>query len=339
MNRELENRFFRMFGTNGVAVLGMEHITYKYGFKSLPDDMKDFYMKSIPDIVQERTEAFDDSMFMGIDGERPTIMTEIENNLDECTDENKRERYVFDLLTPFATFSAYFRSLAEHPFAERHTACECDRYIEILGKAEQGTTEWYCKLWYRLVLYYADMLHSIFLRYGIDFYKVQKDCDVYLKDENSDVLPYGFFDSPKLAQYYNAKIGEAENIADTEIQNFVLKPDREDVRKYKALFHDLWNMNVIKGQENVFVDMCIGVMDAPKCKLVWELKNTRNKATAVQALCEFLLMIGKDEDQLTKIVLTYFGYKVSPEQKQRAKGQRGEYHLRLAEIVKKHIHE
>lgn len=205
MNREIENRFFRMFGTNGVAVLGMEYITYKHGFKSLPDDMKDFYMKSIPDIVQERTEAFDDSMFMGIDGERPTIMTEIENNLDECTDENKRERYVFDLLTPFAAWSAYFRPLAEHPFAERHEACECDRYIEILGKAEQGTTEWYCKLWYRLVLYYADMLHSIFLRYGIDFYKVQKDCDVYLKDENFDVLPYGFFDSPKLAQYYADK--------------------------------------------------------------------------------------------------------------------------------------
>lgn len=209
MNMEIENKFFRMFGTSGVAVLGMEHLGYKYGIRdnieSMPDKLKAYYMEIVPNTLKEQTEAFDDSMFLAIDGERPTLTTEIENNLDECIDENKRERYVFDLLTPFAKWTTYFRPLAEHPFSKRYNAHECDQFLDILGKAEKGTAEWHCKLWHRLTTEYADMVHSILLKYGIDFYQVQKDCDVYLKDERFDVLPDGYFDSPRLAQYYADK--------------------------------------------------------------------------------------------------------------------------------------
>ena len=210
MNMEIENKFFRMFGTSGVAVLGMEHLGYKYGIRdnieSMPDKLKAYYMEIVPNTLKEQTEAFDDSMFLAIDGERPTLTTEIENNLDECIDENKRERYVFDLLTPFAKWTTYFLPLAEHPFSKRYNAHECDQFLDILGKAEKGTAEWHCKLWHRLTTEYADMVHSILLKYGIDFYQVQKDCDVYLKDERFDVLPYGYFDSPRLAQYYADKL-------------------------------------------------------------------------------------------------------------------------------------
>lgn len=111
-----------------------------------------------------------------------------------------------------------------------------------------------------------------------------------------------------------------------------IKVDRHDEPRYRELFHELKQQDVIDGTENVFLDMCAGNYDEPKSKLQWKLKAHRNKTISTASLCDFLLLIGKDIRQIKRIVPLYFGLKVYNSTKMMS-----EYHNKINDIVLKHI--
>lgn len=127
-----------------------------------------------------------------------------------------------------------------------------------------------------------------------------------------------------------------KNATSTEIAT--IRVDRHDEPKYCKLFGALKQKGIIGGNESIFLDMCAGVMDEPMNKLQWKLKSHRSKAISTISLCEFLCAIGKDIDQIKRIIPIYFGLKVHRPQIMKLNAQtRSEYSVTITNIVTKYL--
>lgn len=111
MDKTIENKFFDAFnkrgGVVGKCIYWMREIynlpeyfnldTLKYDKTPEDEDLKRLQAE-----ILEATEAFDDSVIMG---DKSPLMDEIEDNLNECSTEAQRYRYVYSLLMPFGSTS------------------------------------------------------------------------------------------------------------------------------------------------------------------------------------------------------------------------------------------
>ena len=118
----------------------------------------------------------------------------------------------------------------------------------------------------------------------------------------------------------------------------IVKVDRHDEPKYRKLFKALKQSGIVSGNEHIFLDMCAGAMDEPVAKLQWKLKSHRSKTISTISLCEFLSAIGKDIDQIKRIIPIYFGLKVHRPQIMKLNAQtRSEYYFTITSIVTRHL--
>lgn len=122
------------------------------------------------------------------------------------------------------------------------------------------------------------------------------------------------------------------------IQEVSITVDRHNEALHHKLFKALKQHHYIEGNENVFLDMCAGVVDEPKTKLQWKLKSHRSKSTSTISLCELLQAIGKDEEQIKKIVPLYFDLNIFRAQINRMRASmKSEYYNAINGFVTKYL--
>ena len=242
MDKTIEKNFFRMFSKGGAATLGLEYLEFKVnddGYDAEESDRRyrKYCTEEIPIKIKELTEAFDDSIFGFYDGEHPAIMTEIENNLDNCSNEYEKESYLHSLLTPLEHWANAFNNTPFINAVNRLTngikqnlleTCHDPEMLEKRIKeadethkkiidgiekhsselsqsfspwSEDGTPESYCAYWEGLVRDYAYMLDAILLERRIDLFKLQKDCGVWLIEERDAMLLYPYLGTVERGEY------------------------------------------------------------------------------------------------------------------------------------------
>jgi len=114
MDKTIEKEFFKAFELGGVVHMGFDWMQQKYdlGFKAskedeeqppkeLPEEWRHYYDEELPQIINELTNAFDDSVINYTDS---LLLDEIANNLD-CLTGRSRDVYIFSLLKPFKKYS------------------------------------------------------------------------------------------------------------------------------------------------------------------------------------------------------------------------------------------
>lgn len=131
MNKAIESKFFEAFKWGGVVDKCISWMRYTYNLpKMKPSDNDEkqqseetgkedekwdiFYREVLPKEILEATEAFDDAVIKYMDS---PLMDEIEANLNECSTDTQRERYLFSLLKPFGENGCDFAN-TYNPVAE-----------------------------------------------------------------------------------------------------------------------------------------------------------------------------------------------------------------------------
>lgn len=134
------------------------------------------------------------------------------------------------------------------------------------------------------------------------------------------------------------ELEEAQTHKPKAKQEVSITIDRHNEAQYRKLFKALKQHLFIEGNENVFLDMCAGVVDEPKTKLQWKLKSHRSKSISTISLCELLQAIGKDEEQIKKIVPLYFELNIFRAQINRMRAStKSEYFNAINDFVTKYI--
>lgn len=123
MDKTIEKKFFKTFEFGGTLHKCFDWMQEKYDLgiklnkedenkpkKALPPKWQQFYDDILPKIIKEETEAFDYSVIKYTDS---PLIDEIANNLDECTNDMQRDRYIYSLLTPFKEYSDKFNPISE----------------------------------------------------------------------------------------------------------------------------------------------------------------------------------------------------------------------------------
>lgn len=134
MDKTIEKKFFEAFKWGGVVDKCISWMRYTYNLpKMKPSNNGDndekqqseetgkedekwdkFYREVLPKEILEATEAFDDAVIKYMDS---PLMDEIEANLNECSTDTQRERYLFSLLKPFGENGCDFAN-TYNPVAE-----------------------------------------------------------------------------------------------------------------------------------------------------------------------------------------------------------------------------
>lgn len=341
MDKTLEETFFKAFRKGGAAMIGIEYLEYKYRLATFEDedecDGKDriYCTEILPNAIKELTKAFDDSMFSWRGGKRPAIMEEIENNLDECTDENMRERYMFDLLTPFAEWSSFFsmrgirmkiqEDIEEH---RREMYVECNdesvrekrlqnfnrmcesfikeeedvrrRYDEATSFTKDGTAEECISKWYKLVYDYANILDAILLIRHTDIFSMQDTAGVWLTGESErDIMSVAFW-LGSTQTYVKHLIKGLPTKAETQEDAF---SNVDAVNIFNELQEAGWQNEKGKSSSCLMADdleafICMLQRKPTEKKMTWIARNPQNRNTLyVQPLYEFLRMVGYADEK------------------------------------------
>ena len=117
MEKTIERKFFEAFKWDGVVDKCINWMRYTYNLPNMkPNDDNNeekqlseeaskaneewdkFYREVLPKEILEATDAFDDTVIKYMDS---PLMDEIEANLNECSTDAQKERYLFSLLKPF----------------------------------------------------------------------------------------------------------------------------------------------------------------------------------------------------------------------------------------------
>ncbi len=116
MDRTIENKFFEAFKWGGVVDKCIKWVRLTYNLPSMKprastkkreetleqrktrEKFERYYRETLPKEILEATAAFDDTIIKYMES---PLMDEIEENLNSCTTETQKERYLFSLLKPF----------------------------------------------------------------------------------------------------------------------------------------------------------------------------------------------------------------------------------------------
>ncbi len=205
MNKTIENKLFTEFEIGAAALClnyVMEVIINKR--KNLPSNSKKWrkIYKDIPQRVAELTDAFDDVAWpINIKGHY-RIAQEISDNLDNCKNDNDRERYICSILQVFEEWEIAFtpisqiqtfesilpkisEGLAFNTEAEIRAAIDRtngmhDRLLEIMHNAKEGTIEAYFHQWYNAYYDFCNMLAAICTEHGINLLEIQNRRGIWL---------------------------------------------------------------------------------------------------------------------------------------------------------------
>jgi hypothetical protein len=147
------------------------------------------------------------------------LYDEINGNLYECKTKQDKERYLCELITPFYLLSNVL--YPAYPECTEKTKEDCKR-LYIISKRFQdaqrscisipGVDDDVVKIYSELVEdadMFADRLDALCLKHNIDFFKLQKDCGVYLKKRRNMNRVEKYIGTPKLVQKYINELPEA----------------------------------------------------------------------------------------------------------------------------------
>ncbi|MFR9627455.1 MAG: hypothetical protein SNJ31_06890 [Rikenellaceae bacterium] len=117
MEENIEKKFLSAFKIGGVVCNCIDWMREQYDLRYMPQKDRELHPKwrhhydvVLPKSIFEDTEAFDDSVIIYYNSS--TLINEIKLNLDECTTDAEKERYIFSLLIPFKEYSDAFHSTA-----------------------------------------------------------------------------------------------------------------------------------------------------------------------------------------------------------------------------------
>lgn len=202
IKREITDRFLKAYESGGPADCSFELVKCKHSLY-ISNDLGpieerlfwklDYFRRKMIAITQDETRAFDFSIIER--GRVSPIMEEIKGNLDRLPSD-ERERYIFDLLTPFRSLSVIYSPNTGLNEINK------EKFWGIMEQAEEGTVEHYCSKWVDMAKEFADRLDALLLTYGVDLLQLQEVSGIYLKDKRSVGDIDYYMGSRKLAQHY-----------------------------------------------------------------------------------------------------------------------------------------
>lgn len=235
MDKTIENKLFAEF-RNGAAAMCLEYIKNVRANKSNKlDELESGYYSAFPAVIIKRTEAFDDIAWpVNIEGEY-RIAQEISDNLNNCKDDNQRERYVIEMLSVFEKWGEIFTPVARLKELEKMLEYGCtinseqeieqeiervsnlhNDYLDIMSGAQKGTMEYYLNFWYRAFCKFANMLAAICSEHHINLLELQEKRGIWII-EKLDVLNlqcyFGYFGN---LNYANSLLRDLPRTAATE---------------------------------------------------------------------------------------------------------------------------
>lgn len=157
------------------------------------------YYSVFPVEVAKRTEAFDNSAWpINIVGEY-RIAQEISENLDNCTNDNQRERYIIEIISIFEEWSEIFtpvaRLMALQKMQENDSSINTeqeieqeierasnlhDAYLDILRNAKNGTIDYYLNHWHRAYYKFGRMLAAVCAEHNINLLEIQAKRGIWI---------------------------------------------------------------------------------------------------------------------------------------------------------------
>lgn len=217
MDKTIENKLFTEFET-GAAALCLDYVmeVVVNNWEHLPPNSQKWrkVYNDIPTRVAELTEAFDDVAWpINIKGHY-RIAQEISDNLDNCINDNERERYICNILQVFEEWAKAFtpisqihtieptlkksrEGLAFQTEEEIRTALDRikgmhDRLLEIMDNAKEGSIEAYFHHWYHAYYDFCNMFAAICVEHGINLLEIQNRRGIWLVDK-LDVMQIQFY--------------------------------------------------------------------------------------------------------------------------------------------------
>lgn len=106
-------------------------------------------------------------------------------------------------------------------------------------------------------------------------------------------------------------------------------------RGLSEIFSELKVKGWLKGNESVWIDMCLGRMTIPKIKLAWKMKNGKSFI----ALAELLSILGIEKEKITETMKIFFNITPKNERDILSRlnaGSRSKNFLILEDVVKRH---
>lgn len=217
MDKTIENKLFTEFECGyGAASLCLEYIKRMVVNDESPDfddSILKFY-QSIPERVAQRTASFDEIAWpINLAGEY-RIAQEISDNLDKCSSENERNRYINSILQVFEEWAKIFSPMARlqmleqvqqkskiglSQYTEKEVQNEIDRisglhdqYLKVMHKAEKGTIEYYFDYWHRAYYKFCNMFAAICVEHNINLLELQNNRGIWLV-RKLDVMELQFY--------------------------------------------------------------------------------------------------------------------------------------------------
>jgi len=113
-----------------------------------------------------------------------------------------------------------------------------------------------------------------------------------------------------------------------------IQPDKHNKIKFEKIYGILKERNFIGGSCHTFLNMCFGYTTKPKIVLEWKIKTSRSKTISKISLCDLLLCLGKNVDEIKNIVPMYFGFNISRDLAYQLKNDKhSEYYLTIKGVV------
>ena len=283
MDKTIEAEFFKPFElgeTVGICIsilssydpdLSTDHVMYdEFGVKLderptpyTTQEARDLWYKIACIVVFEETEKYN---FDILGGQHNPLMEEIDKNLQECTTNKKRERYLFSLLKPFKGLSDVFIPISalkrlddqikEADILYRQNGGSQAELNELVQKYEDEkkqilhTQEFFMNMIQQYSIpeksievclrrfvaikdVFADMLDALLLENGIDLMKLQKESGIYLKSDRDIEEVARYVGSVELTQKYIDELPEVDMIDQQAQRGDSLNEFNGDTRKIK----------------------------------------------------------------------------------------------------------
>jgi len=158
------------------------------------------------------------------------------------------------------------------------------------------------------------------------------------KEEQYQHELFYFYNNLSLIRKLHLRLMDAERVSVSKFKSKVVPttilPDKYNKSKFEEIYCILKERSFISGSCNTFLNMCFGYTTKPKIGLEWKIKTSRSKTISKISLCDLLLCLGKNVDEIKNIVPIYFGINISRDLARQIKnGKHSEYYLTIKSIV------
>lgn len=255
MDKTIENKLFAEF-QNGAAAMCLKYVknVVANNGENLDEQGRKYY-SAFPAKVAERTASFDDIAWPENITCQYRIAQEISDNLDNCKDDNQRERYIIEMLSVFEEWGEIFTPVARLKELEKMLKYGCtisseqeikqeiervsnlhDDYLDIMRDAKKGSMEYYLNHWHRAFFKFANMLAAICAMHHINLLELQEKRGIWIIEKLSVLDLQCYFGCLGNNNYANYLLKELPRTAATED---LILTERDGVINSEAA----WNSN------------------------------------------------------------------------------------------------